>query len=151
MNIKKVITKLLLTFVIFSIGFATGKEFAGRKADQLPTVSSQSPIDNGVVVYFMHGDIRCRTCNLMEALSEEVVDEEFEDKPVSWLAVNFQQNSNLASLYDVASSTVVVSRIVDGEEIDYKRLDEVWTKIGNPEEFKEYIEESIHELLDGGK
>ena len=153
-NIKGIITKLLLIFVIFSIGFATGKEVAMRAGGGNATVEKQL-IDNGVVVYFMHARFRCVTCNSMQELTTEVLNTHFADRlaegTIVLEEVNFQDNTTLGSRYNVASSTVVVSKIVDGEEVDFKRLDEVWTKIGNSEEFKEYIEESINYFLDGDK
>ena len=110
-NIKGIITKLLLIFVIFSIGFATGKEVAMRAGGGNATVEKQL-IDNGVVVYFMHARFRCVTCNSMQELTTEVLNTHFADRlaegTIVLEEVNFQDNTTLGSRFNVASSRVVL-------------------------------------------
>jgi len=160
MKAKEVMGKLLMSFVLVSIGFAAGKEMtrramAGAQSDaQQHVLAGASAQQDRVIVYYMHGSFRCLTCNSIETMAKAVVENDFAEAlaagQVEWQAVNFQENARLAQQYGVGSSTVVVAKIRGGQAVDFKRLDEVWTKVNDPPAFKRYIHESIRAYLEGG-
>ena len=155
MTAKKVISNLLLTFVLISVGFAIGKETtlnSVRKANAGGTAAAtQSDRADKVIVYYMHQTFRCITCNQIEATTGELINTDFaremKDGRLEWKKVNFQENEDLAKLYNVASSTVVVVRLRDGKEIGHQSLDKVWTLSGNRDEFVKYVGGAIREAL----
>ena len=150
-------TRILLTFVIFSLGFGVGKEVGLRKNATTvePVAEGNSPAPPGedkVIVTYMHTTFRCVTCNTIERLAKEVVETDFAE-PVSagrieWREVNFQERGDLAKKYDIASSCVVVARIEDGQETGFQRLDEVWTLSDKPAEFADYVAGAIRRYLE---
>lgn len=159
MTAKAIISRVLTAFVLISIGYAAGKEMALRTTaqnggDTQQTVAAASSEDK-VIVYYMHATFRCFTCNSIEAMAKEVVENDFAEAlaegRVEWRAVNFNENVALARRYDVGAATVVLVKIQDGQEAEFKRLDEVWTHVSNPAAFKQYIDENIQAYLDGGQ
>jgi hypothetical protein len=160
MTTKTIITKLLMTFVLVSIGFAIGKEVTFRKLAGQDHLTAQAAaegqleqVQDKVIVYYMHGTFRCVTCNSIETMAKEVIENDFADAMadgrLEWQVVNFQNNAALARRYGVGTSTLVIAKIADGKEVEFKRLDEVWTKINDPGTFKQYVDEMIQQFLDG--
>ena len=156
MKVKTVITRLLLAFVFISIGFALGKETTRRSMQKAAMVAdepaSQSASDK-VIVYYLYATIRCVTCNQIESLTREIVHTQFADAlqagRLEWKEVNFQSNEALAKRYDVASSTVVVVKVRGGQEVGFKRLDDVWTLVEDRQKFVAYVSDAIRWSLDG--
>lgn len=165
MKAKAIVSKLLMAFVLISIGYAAGKEMTLRSMAQnggdreaLVVASSIEQTDQSqdkVIVYYMHATFRCFTCNSIESMAKEVVENDFADAlaegRLEWQAVNFQENVALGRRYGVGTSTLVIVRIEDGQEVDFKRLDEVWTRVNDPAAFKHYIDDNIQAYLDGGR
>lgn len=148
---KTVLSRLLLCFVLVSIGYALGREVTIRRMqpDNAATVGEQ------VMVYYMHGTMRCATCNQIEAVARKVVHEDFAEAlragRLKWQAVNITENEALAKRYKVLSSVVVVVRRKDGADVDFKRLDEVWTLVKKPEELAARIRRAVEAALKGDR
>lgn len=155
MTAKKVISNLLLGFVLISIGVAIGKEMAQSEprpaAAKAPAATEPTKSDK-VIVYYMHQTFRCVTCNQIEAMAHNVVKIDFAselaDGTVEWRPENFQKNEELAKRYNVVSSSVVVARVKDGKEIAHETLDGVWTLVEQPSDFEEYVASAIRAQLD---
>ena len=166
MKIKEILSKVLMAVVLISIGFAAGKEMALRStAQNAEAVSQAAMVDHSaepsdaheekVLVYYMHATFRCFSCNNIEKMAKAVVENDFADAlaegQVEWQAVNFNENTVLAQRYGVGAATVVLVRRQGGQEIAFKRLDEVWTKLGDADAFKQYVKENIQSYLYGGR
>ena len=155
MNARKIIGRLLLAFVLVSVGFALGKETAASKArSEVGAVEGATAGGDGVVVYYMHASFRCVACNLVESMGEELVRDEFADAVkagrLAWKPVNYQENDQLATRYKVGGNMIVVARFRDGKEVESRRLDRVMELAGKRDEFLAYVRGAIQELL-GGK
>ncbi|MHC4564053.1 MAG: nitrophenyl compound nitroreductase subunit ArsF family protein [Planctomycetota bacterium] len=162
---KVVISRVLIGFVLISIGFAIGRETARRGGGSpeggVPIAAAATqPVgrcetgDDKVVVYYMHTTFRCLTCNRIESYTDSLIKSDFAaqlgDGRLEWKAVNFQENEAMAKRYGVGASCVVVVKRRDGREVGFKRLDEVWAKAGDPGEFTRYVSDAIRESLEGG-
>jgi len=160
MKVKQIAARLLTAFVLVSIGYAAGRE-AGRRAEGT-AVAPAHPGDraNGgtaavrgvrVDVLFLHGSVRCATCNQIESGAREVVERDFAeamaDGRVTWRTANFEAQPDLASRYDVGFSSLVIIRSRDGVEEEFRRLDDVWTAIHDPPALADYVRESLRGLL----
>jgi len=75
------------------------------------------------------------------------------DGKIQWVEDDFQANEAIAKQFEVAASCVVVADIENGKVLNYKRLDDVWTKMKDPKAFNQYISEAIDGYLqdNGGK
>ncbi|HNX76828.1 MAG TPA: nitrophenyl compound nitroreductase subunit ArsF family protein [Candidatus Rifleibacterium sp.] len=152
---KRLITNLLLAFVLISIGFALGKHsVASKNLDgNMVAASNGGAIssDRLVKIFYMHATFRCVTCNSIESRAKQLVERDFADawasKKILWEAVNFQINEALAKKFDVAASCVVVT-IVQGDEIlEFNRLDDVWPLLEKPAEFDAYVSDAVRKAL----
>ncbi|MGE5610466.1 MAG: nitrophenyl compound nitroreductase subunit ArsF family protein [Bacillota bacterium] len=155
---KRIIKNLLLGFVLVSIGFALGKELTLRSM-RTTQASGSSPIiapavaGDKVIVYYLHGTIRCVTCNKIEKMAHEIVQRDFASDlkagRIEWRTANFQNDEALAQRYNVFSSTVVLVKLSQGHEVQFKKLSDVWIHVDNPPAFDAYITGEIGQFLGG--
>jgi len=153
-KVKKIIKNLLFAFVFLSIGFSIGKEFTKRsiskKNPEKPPLT-QTLKGTKVIVYYMHSTFRCATCNAIERLTEEVLKKNFvenlENGSLEFKSVNFQKDEDIAKKYKIATGCVVVAKIANGTETNFKVLNDVWTLYDKPDKFSEYISNGVRELL----
>lgn len=153
-QLTKLATRTLLAFVLISIGFAWGKHVGMRQAvadSPAPAFSPASTAGTQAVVYYLHGTIRCVTCNQIEKQARQTVESGFASelaaRKMVWREVDFDKDPTLAKRYDVSASTVVVVRFDNGKETGYQRLDKVWPLVDKPEEFRAYLTTAIRGLL----
>ena len=152
---KKLITNLLLAFVLVSIGFALGKHSVVNKSldGNLVAASNGGTVsaEQLVKIFYMHATFRCITCNSIESRAKQLVERDFADawanRKILWEEVNFQINEALAKKFDVAASCIVVT-IVQGDEIlEFNRLDDVWPLLEKPAEFDAYVSDAVRKAL----
>lgn len=147
-RLKKILTRVLLVFVLISIGFALGKHSVKSDA---PPLSFSGAKGHQVVVYYLHSTFRCVTCNSIEEMTRELLNNSYRSEmdagTIRWIEADFQENETLATDFEVAASCVVVANMVDGRISDYKRLDKVWTLMDDPETFNAYISNAIDGYL----
>ncbi len=154
-NHKKLITNLLLAFVLVSIGFSLGRHNVVSRTINGETIAASnggtvSP-ERLVKIFYMHATFRCVTCNSIENRARELVERDFSQawnqKKIFWEEVNFQENEALAKKFDVAASCIVVSVMQGNEIIEFKRLDEVWPLLEKPAEFDVYVADAVRNAL----
>lgn len=164
MNPKKMATAALLAFVALSIGAMAYKEMrpavAGPPATTPQAVApadGQAPAQSQFVVYYLHGDMRCTTCNRIQSMSETAVLNFFADRLASgemaWRIVNFDQapNAHYRDDFDLAFQSVVVAEEVGGVPVRWHNMTDVWTKVhGNEEDFAQYIVDTANAFMAGG-
>ena len=154
---RKWITQGLLAFVFVSIGFVLGKEATLHSArnEKAEEPASIEQGESKVVVYYVHANIRCATCNGIEAMTKQVVETRFADALASgklaWRTANFQEDEQLAERYDIASSGVIIVKTSGSKELKFAKLDKVWSLNKQPDQFKAYVGDAIAEYLEGGQ
>jgi hypothetical protein len=151
-------TRLLVGFVLVSLGFALGRDVTQRRLrspqTSTPPVAAVTatpavPADR-IQAYYLHGTIRCVTCNAIERTAKQLLDSEFAkdlvDGRLTWREVNFEREPGLAKRYNVAASTLVLVKEVNGKEVAFRRLDDVWTLAEKPAALQAYIRQNLQEL-----
>lgn len=152
MNIKKIITLVLLVFVVASVGTIVAKE---RGVQPAPQTVQNITVPAKVVAYYFHGNMRCITCKKIEALTTEAIETGFADDiksgRVELKVVNVEESGNEHFIqdYELASRSVVVARYEGEVEKDWKRLDEVWQLVGDKDAFIRFVQEQTANLLKG--
>lgn len=158
MKARILIGKLLLAFVLVTVGFALGKEYArhgSTRADQGNAAASPEAAATGdrVVVYYLHKTIRCVTCNALEQAAADVVRTDFADAVAAgrmeFRTANFEDDEALARRYDVVTSGIVLVRVKDGREAGHRRLEEAWTVVHDPEALREFLRTAFRATLAG--
>jgi len=107
-----------------------------------------------VFASYLHGNRRCLTCRKLEAYSEEALrtafQKELEDSTLIWRTVNYDQKENEHYLkdYNLYTKALVLSRVEDGSEVEWKNLDKIWKLVGDKEEFLKYVKNETRAFLD---
>ena len=110
-------------------------------------------LDDGLVVYYFHGEIRCPTCRAIESQSRETVENDFAEQlrsgEMAWRIVNYEkpESADLAKKFDVHMANVVLARMDGGEIKNWKRLDQVWALVGDKPAFAEFVRTEIGQML----
>ena len=154
MKVQPILKNILLVFALVSIGFAIGKEYTLRTvkpAEAAPPASA----DDKVIVYYLHGTIRCVTCNKIERQARETIERDFAEdlkaSRIEWRVVNFQNDDELAKRFDITSSGVVVVKMSGGREVAVRKLEKVWTLVDDPLGFSAYIAGEVSAMWNGGR
>lgn len=106
-----------------------------------------------VVVYYLHGNRRCATCQKLEEYSQEAVTSGFDDQlksgAVDWQVVNFESegNEHFAKDYQLFSQSLILSRQVKGQETEWKSLDSIWLLVGDKEKYLGYVTHELQAFL----
>ena len=156
--------KSLISVVIGLMLFASASITAADEtpvamaSDSVKTVANDKRDDttgtDQVVVYYLHMNRRCQTCQKLEAYSEEAVTSGFEDQlkdsSLVWRVANFESegNEHFAKDYQLYSQSVILSRLHDGKETEWKNLDKIWKLVGDKEAFIAYVQSEVHQFLD---
>ena len=146
--------RLLLGFVLVTIGFAIWRRAVPapvvEAAPELTTTADTSAPQ--IIVYAAHMTFRCPECNQIEWFARELIENEYaEDLAAGRLdfrTVDYMRDQAFARTYNIASSTIVVVRMENDRELDFQRLDEVWTKVNDREAYFEYVRAAIENRLE---
>ncbi|MFH1923476.1 MAG: nitrophenyl compound nitroreductase subunit ArsF family protein [Planctomycetota bacterium] len=168
MNAKGIVTGLLLLFVAASVVAWGIREF-GPGPDP-PTTSDNPMLPNGssspelpqaasaasdkVVAYYFHGNVRCKTCNTIEAYSHEAIQNGFADRlgdgRIEWRVVNYQEprNKHFQEDFDLVAPSLVLVAVHEGKPADWKLLDEVWSLYDDKGAFVDYVQKGLSAFLE---
>jgi hypothetical protein len=126
---------------------------AGGIAPLSGSATKGESVDDGLMVYYFHGNVRCPTCRSIESQSYDTVKAEFDSElangAVVWKTLNYEEPSNaeLAKRFEIQMPVVVLAQMKDGRIADWKRLDQVWAVVGDKSAFREYVRGEIAAML----
>jgi thiol-disulfide isomerase/thioredoxin len=158
MKLKSVITGILLLFVAAAIVTLIAKRPVGSPpeggaADLAAATGDIQQLRDGVIVYHFHGNMRCPTCNTIEAHSKEAVEMFFADElnssRVEFQVVNYDESRNERFMrdYNIGFQSLVLVDIKDGEEVRFKDLSAIWELVGDKDAFFQYVQTEIGAYL----
>ena len=138
---------VVLAGIAFSVPCAAG--------DDLQTTAAVVPqaLDVGVVAYYFHGNLRCKTCRTIEAYSEEAIRSEFADELASsrlaWRVVNVEEpeNKHFVKDFELVTKSLVLTEYEDGEVTRWENLKQVWQLVRDKEQFLDYVHSSTRKFL----
>lgn len=161
---RKITTIGLLLFVGITFCAVTMKAFRTTTQDDGSLSSGNqsiageaqlvelSPVSDGVIAYYFHGDYRCATCRAIESLAHEAMKEGFSEElaqgMIQWQTVNYDKPENKAARehYGLVAPIVVLSKRDNGNEVAWKSLDQVWYFTHDRGEFFGYVQEETRKL-----
>lgn len=126
---------------------------ASNKVSAENTMSKQE--QRKLVVYYLHTTFRCPSCNKIERLTKEAVENGFADQikkgRVEMKVLNIEESGNehFVDDYKLYTKSVILSDLKNGKEAKWKNLDQVWTLLGNEAKFIEYVQKEIKTYLEG--
>jgi len=162
-TLRKIGTGLLLTFVVFTAGYAVGKEVGARRAlrdrpDPAPSsTAAGDPTDapsRRLVACYFHSTKRCAKCNTIEAYAKEALDTLFPEQiasgEIEWRTANMDDVWNLDAVqrYGLVRSSLVLVDEAGGEERDHSVLESVWDLTEDKRAFFAYVQGEVEILID---
>ncbi len=147
-------SRFLVGFVLVTLGFSLGRHTAPVAPPHEMPGEDDPDVQQAhqLVVTAAHMTFRCPECNQIEWFTRELLEAEFASELASdrivFRTVDYTRDPAFARRYNISSSTIVLSRRVEGEEVHFRRLDEVWTKTRDRNEFLDYVRGALREALD---
>jgi hypothetical protein len=165
MNSKSIIKAVLLVFVIAGIVALfvpdpqTGLEAACASPETVKSqVNSGNPgpaaVSPKVVAYYFHTTYRCSSCKKIEAYSREAIEsgfaKELKEGKLQWCVVNVDERTNRHFIqdYQLFSKSLVLVKMKDGKQAEWKNLMKVWQLLGNREAFLRYVQVELRSYLE---
>jgi hypothetical protein len=139
---------------VFAAETAAKKDASAAKADASAKTKAKTvvPPDRVVVMYF-HRTQRCPTCRKMGSYSEEAVKGGFaklvKRGKVEFHFIDFQdkKNARIAAGYQVQGPTLIVAKVAKNKVVKYLSLEEMWSKVGEKDEFIAYVQSNVKNAL----
>ena len=150
MTAKAIISKLLIAFVLVTIGFALGRETG--KTSPAPGDGAAPPagpaVGRKVIACYFYTNVRCPTCRKIEAYTQEAVTglaAATKGVAVEWQAVNTDEAAyeHFKTDYSLAVKSVIVADWRDGKQTQWKNLDKIWELVDDPAAFQKYIRDEV--------
>ncbi|MGX9726405.1 MAG: nitrophenyl compound nitroreductase subunit ArsF family protein [Candidatus Electronema sp. VV] len=125
-------------------------------AEEAPASAQTQHVEQSKTrVYYFHGNLRCKTCKKIEALTKKTLEESFaaqlKDGSVELQVVNVDEteNEHFVEDYELAVRSVVISQLKQGKEAKWRRLDKVWQLVHDEPAFSDYLRTEIAALNQG--
>ena len=152
---KSIVTAVLLVFVAASAVALVIKETRNGPGAAAPMANDEGAAlpDNGVVVFYFHGNTRCPTCRSIEAQAHDLVTSrsanELADGQLTWQVVNYETpaDAHYVDDYEIVAPIVILSLRRDGTQTDWRSLDRVWELVGDGPAFATYVQQEIGDML----
>lgn len=166
MNTRKFITPLLTGFVLLSFGWVAFRSAqaarnwrppsaveASAAVDRPASSTHSAGQDSKVIAYYFHVNVRCTTCRMIEAYSKEVIQDRFAKEiaagRIEWRLVNVQspENRHFIQDYQLFTKSLVLVLIKDGQQREYKVLNDTWELVGDKAAMQLYVEKEVRGFL----
>lgn len=151
---------LWLLGAIFSISIMTFllfRDTASARAEAAPGASNAAVAAAGshakVIAYYFHVTVRCQTCRTIEAYSKEAIEKGFagdlKNGAIEWRLINVQlpENRHFVQDYRLFTRSLVLAKIRDGKQVEWRNLEKVWDLVGEKDNFLKYVQASVKDYL----
>lgn len=166
MNAGKLISRLLVGFVLLSFALIAFRSVRATRNWRPPsTVQAATPeatvlrtdrtAEQGskVIAYYFHVNVRCTTCRTIESYSKEVIHARFAKElatgQLEWRLVNVQlpENRHFIQDYQLFTKSLVLVRTQNGQQKEYKVLNNTWELVGDKSAMQTYVEKEVRSFL----
>jgi len=124
------------------------------QAEQNETLQELSEVEK-IEVYHFHGTHQCYSCKTVGAYAEETIKTYFADESKSGKIVfdhinaELPENQGLAEKYEVTSASLWIGTYTSDGKFSKEQNTSVWYKIGNKQEYLNYLKGIIEKRLSG--
>lgn len=154
---KKIVMALMSLMLLWSVSSISAEEAAVITPDDTTRatadVSDKTEQPVKFVLSYLHMNRRCMTCEKLEKYSAEAVLTEFatqlKDSSFVWRTLNFEDegNEHYAKKYSLYSQSLIISKLQDGKEVEWKSLGKIWELVGDKEDFIAYVQAEVREFM----
>lgn len=108
---------------------------------------------SSVIAYYFHRTIRCVSCITVEFVTGQTIEKAFKqqihDGRLTWMRINLDENGGqeYEKQFGVSRSALIVAKVDDRGEVQYKELTKVWELLSDPDALSKYVENEINEYL----
>lgn len=148
---------ILFVFVVFTAGYAVGKEVGMRRVpvpSGEPSAASAvgkavTPPTRRLVARYYHATKRCVTCNKIEAQAKAALESRFPellaDGRIVWETANMDAvwNADAVRRYGLVRSSLVFLDMDGSVEDDHVVLNRAWELYDEPARFADYVESVV--------
>lgn len=127
----------------------------GVKAEALAATSASAPLHaNSVVVYYFHGNRRCRTCMAIQRAVQTTVSERFARETAAqtlvFREVNIDEpaNAHFVTEFELSASSMVVVAKRGEKVVKWENCSEVWPLAHQSSKLEAYVEQQIRSYLE---
>lgn len=130
---------------------ATAPSPVAASAGEAASPESSSSLK--VIAYYFHVTVRCVTCRTIESHSKEAIDrgfpEELKKGVIEWRPVNVQllENRHFIQDYRLFTRSLVLVKVKDGKQVEWRNLEKVWELVGDKEAFLRYVRAHVSTYL----
>jgi hypothetical protein len=116
-------------------------------------IAEDAEEERRVILYYFHGERRCKTCLAIEANAKAAVSSHFsaqlESGELAFQTVNYDEpeNEHFIKDYGLVSSSLVLVELMDGKPAGHEVLQKAWTLARNKPGFEHYVRQSVLEYL----
>ena len=138
----------------------TESETTGATAEAVAATSTASAVNpanltpDSIVVYYFHGNRRCRTCMGIQRAIQTTINERFATETASgalvFREVNIDEPSNahFVKEFDLSSSSMVVVAKSGETTVKWENCSQVWPLAHNEAALGDYAEKQIRSYLE---
>ncbi len=145
---KKIISILSFVFVvgIVSANAQCCNKEASSCCQKNKTLSTETTSNSDVTAYYFHGTRRCATCQAVESVTKEAI-EEYYGGIVDFKSINRDEEKDnpLITQYKVSGQTLL---IVKGDQVVNLTNDAFMNARTNPDKLKVKIKTTVDKLID---
>jgi hypothetical protein len=122
-------------------------------ASGVEAANAKSSSSLKVIAYYFHVTVRCITCRTIESYSKEAIDRGFPEQlkkgVIEWRPVNVQllENRHFIQDYRLFTRSLVLVKVKDGKQVEWRNLEKVWDLVGNKEAFLRYVRANVTNYL----
>ena len=120
----------------------------------LTSLQSQATLtQEKTVVYYFHGNMRCRTCNKIEAYTKEAINLGFAGELANGLLeirlvnTDKSENEHFIKDFQLTNRSVVLVQNRGNKLEKWENLDRIWLLVRKKEVFQSYINEEIRGFM----
>jgi len=108
-----------------------------------------------IIVYYFHTNYRCASCVKIEQYSSEAVrsgfPKELKSGKIVWKVVDVDeaQSKHFVKDYQLYTKSLVIVKMKNGKQIEWKNLNKVWELLYNKNKFIVYVQDEVKKYLKG--
>jgi hypothetical protein len=156
MSVKttRIMSIVLGLFVVAGLAWAVVKNIPSAEKKPVATVTAtDKPCNDCVIATYFHGNARCPSCIKIEKWSHESISGAFADdlanKKLFWRTLNVEEDANRHYIddYKIYTKSLILTVNKGGSEVRWQNLEEVWRKLGDQNQFRDYVVNETRKAL----